>query len=313
MTQSRPRRRLPPRPLSVAIGASALVLALAAAAIAGPTLGFRAEFAPPDTTAGFRGGAQLSNPGTGGRGGAGDGYLRIAREPFPGNFGCYNPGPDYAGDYIAAGVTRVVFWLNDVESNENFEIHLSVGNQGNFWMYNQGFAPPEGSWAAFEVDLTDSLNFTQIQDFPGGNYTQALRAADRLHWRHDLAPYAQFPDPILGQVGLDGIFLTNDANAIIELPAPAASTITLAAFPNPTAARTQVAAELAAPAEVRLLVVSATGRIVRELYAGHLGAGRAAFPWDGRDEGGARVAAGVYFLNLNAGKESVVGRVTIAP
>src|SRR5688572_27231116 len=153
---ARHRRNLRPlRPLR----ATSLTLVLCTAmalgleqAGAAPSLGFQEEFAPADTTAGFLSGAQISNPGTGGRGGAGDGFLRIARSPFPGQLGAFNSGTDYAGNYIAAGVTRVVFWLNDVETNENFSIHLGIGSTVNFWQCNTGFSPPEGSWGAFSVD-----------------------------------------------------------------------------------------------------------------------------------------------------------------
>jgi hypothetical protein len=299
--------------LLAGITAGALALAFSSAALAGPTLGFTEEFPAIGGTAGFAGGALLSNPGTGGRDGDGDGYLRIAQEPIAGPVACYNAGPDYGGDYLAAGVTRVVFWLSDVDTDENLEIHLVIGNAGNFWLYNQGFAPPEGSWAAFEVDLTDSTNFTQIRSFPGGPYTLALSAADRLHWRHDTTPYSQLADPIVGQFGLDGIFLTNNANAVVDLPAPPVETIRLAAFPNPAAGMTSIAAELARPSDVRLRVVSATGRIVREIYAGHVPAGPVTFPWDGRDASGTRVSAGAYFLKLTTGEQSVVGRIVIAP
>jgi hypothetical protein len=299
----------------IAMAAVAL-LAPAGNALAGPAFGFHEEFLPADGIAGFTGGAGLTNPGTGGRDGDGDGYLRIAREPLAGNLGAYNPGVEYAGDYIAAGVTKVVFWLNDVEADQALEIHLGIGIGGaaNFWQYDTGFAPPNGTWAAFEVDLTDSTNFTQTHASPGGNYTQALRAANRLLWRHDVAPYVAFPDGIAGQVGLDGIFLTNAQNAIIDLPAPPVTTaLSLTAFPNPAAPMTSIAADLAAPADVRLRVVSAAGRVVREIYAGRLGAGRVAFPWDGRDESGARVSAGVYFLNLTAGDLSAVERIAVIP
>jgi hypothetical protein len=280
--------------------------------LAGPTLGFTEDFAPPDTTAGFMSQAQLSNPGTGGVDGAGDGYLRIAREPLAGRLGANNPGPDYAGDYIAAGVTRVLFWLNDVESDEDLEIHLSVGNQGNLWQSNIGHIPPEGSWAMFEVDLGDSASFTQTRNLPGGSYTLALREATRLLWRHDLPPFGQSPNLISGQVGLDKILLTNEANAVVELPAPRPSLFTLLpARPNPAAPNTVIGATLIEPARVRVSVVSVAGRVVRELHSGALGTGTHAFPWDGRDAQGANVSPGVYFINLRAGQETAVGRITV--
>ncbi len=315
MRPSRPPCTSTARALCLAAVALA-AMALAAGtgqALAGPTLGFIEDFAPADTTAGFLGGVLLSNPGTGGVGGTGDGFLRIERPgPFPGHLGCFNSGPHYAGDYIAAGVTRVRFWLNDIETDEPLEIHLGIGNNGNFWQYNTGFAPPEHGWAMFEVDLGDSANFTQTVSFPGGNYTLALRTADRLHWRHDLPPFVQPPDPIIGQVGLDRIHLTNAAGVSVEVGAPAAgAAIRLAAWPNPSRSATRIAAALGEPAAVRLRVVSANGRVMREIFAGALGAGTHTFPWDGRDARGAEVSTGVYFIQLAAGERTEVGRIAV--
>jgi hypothetical protein len=297
-----------------ALALAALALAArAGSALAGPTFGFVEDFAPADTTAGFVGGAQLSNPGTGGVGGAGDGFLRIARPgPLPGNLGCFNAGPDYAGDYIAAGVTNVVFWLNDVETDEPLEIHLGIGTNGNFWQYNTGFSPPENGWARFEVNLADSANFTQTISFPGGSYTLALQTADRLHWRHDLPPFIQQPDPIVGQAGLDRIFLTNAAGSAVGDGAPGAgAVIRLAAWPNPARPATRIAAALHQPAAARLRIVSVSGRVLRELFSGPLAAGTHTFPWDGRDARGAEVAAGVYFIQLDAGERTEVGRIAV--
>ena len=292
--------------------ASSLALGLKPAAAA-PALGFQEEFAPADTTAGFLSGAQISNPGTGGRLGSGDGFLRIARTPFPGQFGAFNSGPDYAGNYIAAGVTRVVFWLNDVETNENFSIHLGIGSTVNFWQCNTGFSPPEGGWAAFSVDLRDSTNFTQIIATPNTSYTLALTAADRMLWRHDLPPFIMSPDPILGQVGLDGILFTNQTGGVVnpEVVATAGTLRLSPAHPNPTFGPTSFSAQLAASGPARVLVVSAAGRIVRELFRGELSAGQHAFAWDGRTAGSAAATSGVYFIRIETPSRSESARVTV--
>jgi len=295
--------------------ASAVTLLLAAAAapsIAGPTFGFFEDFSD-GTTAGFISGAMISNPGTGGVGGDGDGFLRIARpDSFPGFVGAFNLSPDYIGNYLAAGVTRIIFQLNDIEGDQAFEIHLAIGNgvNFNFWQYNTGFSPPEQSWEGFKVDLTDSLNFTQI--IGTANYTLALTSVDRVLWRHDLAPYVFMPDAIAGQVGLDRIVLTGDAAGIAEWAAPGAIRLELlGARPNPARPGTTIGANLGESGQIRLTIVSAAGRIVRELYAGALGAGAHAFPWDGRDSRGAEVSAGVYFIELKAGERLEVGRLAV--
>jgi hypothetical protein len=302
-------RALQPFLIPALVALTSLIHPLPAGAQA--TVGFGEDFPPENGTAGFIGGAQLSNPGTGGRGGAGDGYLRIARDPFPGNLGTFNAGPNYGGNYIAAGIRYVVFWLNDVDTDEDLEIHLSVGNSTNFWQYNVGFTPPEHSWAVFAVDLADSANFTRIVGF-SGNYTLALTTVDRLHWRHDKPPFTQGPDLIAGQFGLDGISLGNSTAALADLTAPGAARLILRpAFPNPTFGPARVAVELAQGAPSRVLVISPTGRLVRELYRGDLGSGAHDFSWDGRRSDGTSVSSGIYYFQIDAGGRTQSVPVTI--
>jgi hypothetical protein len=253
----------------------------------------------------------ISNPGTGGTGGAGDGFLRIARpDTLAGFLGAFNSGPDYSGDYFAAGVTRIVFWLNDVEEDQAFEMHLAIGNGGNFWQYNTGFFPPEQSWGQFQVDLTDSLNFTQI--IGTSSYTLALSTANRVLWRHDVAPYMFAPDSIAGQMGLDAILLTDATTGIAEGAAPGAIRLDRVwSWPNPARQGAVIGAHLGEPAEIKLTIVSAAGRLVRQLYTGALGPGRHDFPWDARDHHGAEVSTGVYFVELKAGERIDVGRLAV--
>jgi flagellar basal-body rod modification protein FlgD len=114
-------------------------------------------------------------------------------------------------------------------------------------------------------------------------------------------------------MGLDRIFLTNETVGIPDETAPGATRLTFLqpARPNPASLSTVIGAKLGAPAHVQLKIASAAGRVVRELYAGHLGAGLHGFPWDGRDDRGTAVAAGVYFIQLRAGEHTEVGRLAV--
>ena len=200
-------------------GALAFVLALlpAVPALAAPIPGFVEHFSAG--LSGWDSQAALTNPGTGGFGGGGDGFLRIARTGFSGQLGARSTGAEYAGDWIAAGIAQVRLRLRDVDANQDLEIHLCIGNASNFWQSNVGFAPPENAWGTFTVDLTDSSQFTHIIDFTGGGFAQALREADRILVRHDRAPFSQFPDLVVGEFGLDEIELLADP----PVPARAAS------------------------------------------------------------------------------------------
>jgi hypothetical protein len=60
-----------------------------------------------------------------------------------------------------------------------------------------------------------------------------------------------------------------------------------------------------------LVVYDAAGRVVRRLAEGRLPAGRHEVAWDGRDEHGAAVASGCYFLALDAGGCREAGKVLV--
>jgi flagellar hook assembly protein FlgD len=76
------------------------------------------------------------------------------------------------------------------------------------------------------------------------------------------------------------------------------------AFPNPFDRSTTVVFALAqtGPASVRVFDVA--GRNVRTLVSGVQPAGERVLAWDGRDDQGGRLGAGVYMLRLEAGGHS---------
>ena len=62
------------------------------------------------------------------------------------------------------------------------------------------------------MNLGSASNFTQT--IGTGTFQSALENVDRIQIRHDLAPYLQAPDKILGDVGIDNLLLTNDATPV---------------------------------------------------------------------------------------------------
>ena len=93
-------------------------------------------------------------------------------------------------------------------------------------------------------------------------------------------------------------------------------TALLANYPNPFNPETWIPYQLAKPAEVRVSIHAADGRLVRTLALGQLPAGvyqdkeRAAY-WDGKNEQGEAVASGVYFYTLKAGEFSATKKMLI--
>jgi hypothetical protein len=83
----------------------------------------------------------------------------------------------------------------------------------------------------------------------------------------------------------------------------------LRAAPNPF--RSSVALSFAQPAagDVEVAVYDIAGRRVRDLHRGALPAGTSRLEWDGRDDAGGRVSAGVYLVRAQAGERAMTAKV----
>lgn len=130
--------------------------------------------------------------------------------------------------------------------------------------------------------------------------------------------FCEFPDRFLREdspcapahapapCGLIGARPTGCAVAGLEpaVVGPATNRLGRAA-PNPFFAATVLAFDLAREADVRLVIYDSAGRAVRELLGARLSAGAQRSAWDGRDDRGRPVSAGVYFYELIAAGERI--------
>ncbi len=86
----------------------------------------------------------------------------------------------------------------------------------------------------------------------------------------------------------------------------------LPAVPNPFNPRTTIRFELPGPSAVDLKVYDAAGRLVRSLIDGvELAAGRHETAWNGQDDAGRLVAAGVYFCRLETPADRRIRRMSL--
>ncbi|HXJ68353.1 MAG TPA: multicopper oxidase domain-containing protein [Verrucomicrobiae bacterium] len=83
--------------------------------------------------------------------------------------------------------------------------------------------------------------------------------------------------------------------------------------PNPTPGGATFRFTLREPDRVELALYSVTGQLVRQLASVPYGAGESSVLWDGRDDAGRAVPAGVYFVNLRAGGVTVTRKMFVAP
>jgi PKD repeat protein len=82
--------------------------------------------------------------------------------------------------------------------------------------------------------------------------------------------------------------------------------------PNPFRTQAQFALALPKDAHVSAVVFNVAGKKVKTLRNGVVGAGTHIIRWDGRDESGRQVAAGIYFCRVIADKEKVTRKMIFA-
>lgn len=82
--------------------------------------------------------------------------------------------------------------------------------------------------------------------------------------------------------------------------------------PNPAQGPVRLGFTLPEPTHVVLSLHDVQGRLVREIARGTLGAGAHDALWDGRDDAGGELPAGIYLLRLAAGERVLVRRLARA-
>jgi hypothetical protein len=83
------------------------------------------------------------------------------------------------------------------------------------------------------------------------------------------------------------------------------------AAPNPFSGRTVLRFSLTKSGPVSLVIYGITGQRVRTLVQGVRPAGTSEVAWDGRDDFGKAVGAGVYFARFAAEKVHSTERITV--
>ena len=102
----------------------------------------------------------------------------------------------------------------------------------------------------------------------------------------------------------DGLPFARIGGPAIALAAPS---------PNPASGAVSLRLDLAAASDnVRVEAFDVRGRLVRRVFAGALPSGRHRLAWDGRDERGAQLPAGLYFVHASGGGLSTTTRLVIA-
>ncbi len=85
----------------------------------------------------------------------------------------------------------------------------------------------------------------------------------------------------------------------------------LGANPNPTSGQASIAYQLAGDGQVSIKVYNLAGQLVRTLVDGRVGSGSHTVVWDGRNDAGREVSAGVYYYRMSSKEYNSTGRLTV--
>ncbi len=214
------------------------------------------------------------NAGTG-MGGGGI-YLTGTSPTMDHNIVAANTGGTNFANGIAATATPAVFSCNDV-----------FGNSGADY---SGFTDPTGTDGNIAVDPA-------FCDAPGGDYRIGTSS-----------PCAAANNPGCGLIG------ALDVCAASPVPGDQDTPVAFHVdnnFPNPFNPRTTIRFNLAQSARTQVMIFDVAGRKVKTLVNAVLPASTQTVTWNGDDESGRLVAAGVYFYMVISGDNTSVGRMAL--
>jgi endonuclease I len=147
---------------------------------------------------------------------------------------------------------------------------------------------------------------------------QQWAAGDPVSWKERLRNGAIYViqnnrNPFVDHPEFVAMIYDSNAVAGVDDGVPTRSIRLRQNLPNPFGTRTTIGFDLARREHVTLRLYDVSGRVVRTLAGGSvLESGRHQVEWDGRDDGGALLVAGLYFCRLDAGPARETKRVVFA-
>jgi len=192
-----------------------------------------------------------------------------------------------------AFVTYWWWWAQEINADDQFQIDAS-SNGGTSWTPLERIPGNHESWNRSTIDLSSYIALTN-------NVKVRFKACD------------------LGQAGIVEAAIDDFS---IETYSPSAADVAGGTVPptrnelaqnepNPFNPVTTIKFTLSNPAQARIQIFEASGRLVRTLSNEPMVAGAHAVEWNGLDDSGKPVGSGVYFYRLKAGAFEQSRRMTI--
>ncbi|MBI5169555.1 MAG: endonuclease [Candidatus Eisenbacteria bacterium] len=139
------------------------------------------------------------------------------------------------------------------------------------------------------------------------SWKERMRNGAIYTFQHNRNPFIDHPE------FLTAIYDSNSVAGVEPTPGPGRTAFLRPNSPNPFSVRTTIGFDLPRNDRVSLHIYDVTGREVRTLAAGRLmEAGSHQLEWDGRNDAGSRIEAGMYFCRIEVGSQSETRRIVFA-
>jgi hypothetical protein len=189
---------------------------------------------------------------------------------------------------VAEGVQGAA-WAGDHDSAPLITMTDIFGNEGGDWV--GALMPAEG------VDG----NFSEDPQFCGPANTASPYSLNAS------SPCVGPPGQYIGSIGVG-------CDVVSPVPDPEGLPLVSrlhANYPNPFNPRTTIRFDIHQAGQVDISVFDVSGRLVKRLVNRTMSAGRYDAVWEGRDDRGRSVAAGVYFFQLKTSDTLDTKRMTL--
>ena len=168
---------------------------------------------------------------------------------------------------------------------------------------------------------------------PGGNLVPGTYQYDAAHGIAELSPLQPLADSTTytarlrggatgcrirdlasNSLAADVIWsFTTTRGGVLAVDGLSAHGLRLAAAPNPSRGPLNLSLETPTGGYDALELLDVSGRVVRKLSSGAVAGGRWNIRWDGRDDSGQRMPAGLYFARMRSHAGIAVVRVALIP
>ena len=221
-------------------------------------------------------------------------------------------------------VTKFKIYVDSVQAFDNVRLcpaltSMSPDFDNPYQVINAPAASSPPEWIVVDFDtlltaMTTSDPIWLCAQFEDGAEGPSIGSDEdgpynlRSYWTGDLTSWNLFGEDLFMRV----IHRQTIVGAAEELSTRTSMrTVLYQNRPNPFTTTTNIRFSISRPGHVVLRVYDAAGNLVRTLEAGSADSGMHTVAWDGKDEMGSDVSAGVYFCRLSAGAEDAAGKMIL--